>query len=418
MYLENLMAQLMKIKSDRLIADLLQFRQFTDTPGEGVTRFSYTPQDQKAREYLLSQAAILGCSIDIDALKNIRIKLPENRSGRHRVVIGSHIDTVRNGGWLDGIYGVASGLEVLRILKNFRLKYNLELVVFAEEEGSNFGSTMTGSKFISGQYGMDDLTKLKNDKGISLMEVLGSPSKRSIEQVKWDFSEIEAMLELHIEQGPILDQEGLSIGIVDTIFGMQVIEVEIQGMGNHAGATPMALRKDSLCAAAQCILAAEQMVKPDGSSVVTVGRIKSEPDCSNVIPERTSFTLEVRDSCQEKINGYIERIEEEIKSICEIRGVQCSIKRTSSSEPLKLHRQLMKTMEQQAAAEKIPYKIMNSGAVHDACMIAKYAKTGMIFVPSIGGRSHVPEENTEVNDLIQGAQFLLEIAAVLTGAKQ
>ena len=407
----------MRVNGDRLLADLERLRQFTDTPGEGVTRFSYGKQDQKARAYILNQAQGLGCSVETDALKNIRIKMPQNRDDQQRVVIGSHIDTVRNGGWLDGIYGVTGGLEVLRALKDCQLEKNLELVIFAEEEGSNFGSTMTGSKFISGVYGTEDLDHLKNDEGISLRQVLGNPSAEELQQVKWDFSELEAMLELHIEQGPVLEREEVPLGIVETIFGMQVIEVEVKGVGNHAGATPMCDRKDALCAAAECILAAERIVKPNGQSVVTVGRIKSEPDCSNVIPEKTVFTLEVRDGKTEKIDFFMDQITAAIKRICQERRVECRIRETSSSEPLKLDEGITSLMEKLACEKQIPYKVMDSGAVHDACMIAKHAKTGMIFVPSIGGRSHVPEEDTRQEDLIQGAQFLLEVTAELTGAK-
>ena len=229
----------MKINGEQLMEDLRILRTFTDTPGSGVTRFSYGENDQKARAYLFEQAEALGCRIETDALKNIRIHMPQNQRGRQRIVVGSHVDSVRNGGWLDGIYGVTGGLAVLRALKDCPLNRNLELVIFAEEEGSNFGSTMTGSKFIAGDYQETDLDKLKNDEGVSLRSMLGNPSPADMEAVRWDFSQIDAMLELHIEQGPVLERKGLSLGIVDAIFGMQVIEVELKGVGNHAGATPM-----------------------------------------------------------------------------------------------------------------------------------------------------------------------------------
>lgn len=412
------MVQPMKVNGKRILADLLKLRQFTDTPGEGVTRFSYGGQDQNARDYLLDQARHLGCRIRIDALKNVRIQMPQNKPDRRRVVMGSHIDTVRNGGWLDGIYGVTAGLEVLRTLKDCQLDKNLELVIFAEEEGSNFGSTMTGSKFISGDYGEENLDLLKNDEGVSLRQILGYPSEEEVRRVPWDFSELEAMLELHIEQGPVLEREGLPLGIVKTIFGMQVIEVELTGIGNHAGATPMVDRRDSLCAAAECILAAERIVKSNGNTVVTVGRIKSEPDCSNVIPEKTVFTLEVRDGQAEKIDFFMEQIIAAINRISCERQVECRIRKTSSSQPLNLNEEIRGIMERLASQKGLPYKVMDSGAVHDACMIAKHAKTGMIFVPSIGGRSHVPEEDTREEDLILGAQLLLEAVIELAGAKE
>ena len=417
MYLENRMALPMKINGEQLIEDLRILRTFTDTPGSGVTRFSYGENDQKARAYLFEQAEALGCRIETDALKNIRIHMPQNQRGRQRIVIGSHVDSVRNGGWLDGIYGVTGGLAVLRALKDCPLNRNLELVIFAEEEGSNFGSTMTGSKFIAGDYQETDLDKLKNDEGVSLRSMLGNPSPADMEAVRWDFSQIDAMLELHIEQGPVLERKGLSLGIVDAIFGMQVIEVELKGVGNHAGATPMVDRKDALCAAAQCILAAEELVKPDGTSVVTVGRIHTQPDCSNVIPESAWFTLEVRDRDNQKIGTYMERIIAAFKEICGKRDVECKITRTSASKPLRLDPGLIGQMKALAQAEGIPHQVMDSGAVHDACMIASHARTGMIFVPSIGGRSHVPQEDTRKEDLLLGAQFLLDLTCHLAGAQ-
>lgn len=416
-YRANRLAQLMKVNGDGLLADLLTLKEFTDTPGKGVTRFSYGQQDRKARAYIFDQAQKLGCSRKVDALQNVIIDMPQNRPGRKSVVIGSHVDTVRNGGWLDGIYGVTGGLAVLRALKDLPMEKNLQLVIFAEEEGSNFGSTMTGSKFIAGDYGQEDLDKLKNDEGLSLRDVLGDPAPEEIQAVKWDFNRIDTMLELHIEQGPVLERKGLSLGIVDAIFGMQVIEVEISGVGNHAGATPMEDRKDSLCAAAQCILAAEEIVRPDGQTVVTVGRIHSQPDCSNVIPEKTRFTLEVRDRDEEKIQRYMERIIETIRKITKERGTGCTIRKTSASKPLRLDPQVIARMKALAEQKSIAHQVMDSGAVHDACMIAKYAPTGMIFVPSLGGRSHVPQEDTKREDLILGAQFLLELTEKLVTEK-
>lgn len=404
---ENHLGMPMKINGQRMIADLEKLRTFTDTPGEGVTRFSYSKMDQAARQYLFDQVKQMGGTIETDLLQNVRIGHPGNRAGKKSVVIGSHIDTVRNGGWLDGVYGVCAGLEVLRCLSAADLDCNLELAVFAEEEGSNFGSTMTGSKFITGKYQYDDLQELKTPQGISLGEVLGNP--KSIDSVRWNFDEIKTMLELHIEQGPMLESEGVSLGIVESIFGMEVVEVEIKGTGNHAGATPMSHRRDALTAACRCILRAEELVceDPDKITVATAGKVDVMPGCSNVIPEKVTFTLEVRDKDSKKIDHYMSEIIGEIKLIAARCGTTCSVTRISGSRPLKLSGEVAHTMDRIARQYNIKYCKIDSGAVHDACMIASYAETGMIFVPSIGGRSHVPEENTRTEDLIQGADFLL-----------
>ena len=432
----------MKINKNRLLEMLHDLKAFTDTPGEGVTRFSFGVQDAAAREYILERAVEAGCTVDIDALQNIRIGLKTNTPEKDIVMAGSHIDTVRHGGWLDGIYGVCGALEVMLTLSEYAdaaiagdksaldlddLKANYEMVIFSEEEGSNFGSTMTGSKFVTGFYKEDDLGKLKDARGKTLRQrLIELPIKDEEDEdsldvysmdyfdsgeILWDFDEIKTMLELHIEQGPILDKEGLSIGIVEAIYGMRVVEVTLTGVGNHAGATPMNIRYDALCTAAECILAAEDILKSDeeGCVVGTIGKLNVFPDCSNVIPQEVKFTVEVRDKDEAKINQYMDSIIERIYRIASARRVSCTISEHSKSSPLYLTKSLRNDMEKLAKDKGLAYKVMNSGAVHDACMIANFVDTGMIFVPSIDGRSHVPEENTNEKDLITGAQFLLDV---------
>lgn len=431
----------MEINSRRLLDTLRDLREFTDTPGCGVTRFSYGEQDAKARQYIMDIALACGCSVQMDEIGNIRIGLGTNVPGRPVVLCGSHIDTVRNGGWLDGVYGVCGALEVLRTLaENTEAVHgeeadarqagdeaaglNYEMVIFAEEEGSNFGSTMTGSKFIAGKYKDEDLDHLADDTGRTLRQVLAdwNPSDtfkaqtgaapRGLLTVPWDLSNAAAMLELHIEQGPVLDWAGIPIGIVDSIFGMRVIEVTMSGVGNHAGATPMNERSDALCAAAEGILEAEKIVRadPEERTVVTVGKMEVQPNCSNVIPETVRFTLEVRDRDVEEIDGNMDRIITELRVIALHRGVHCSVRELSKSSPLHLNGHISEIIRGAADAAGIEYRVMDSGAVHDACMIAETGvPTGMIFVPSIEGRSHVPEEDTREKDLITGAQLLMAV---------
>ena len=417
----------MKINKERLLETLNDLRKFTDTPGEGVTRFSYGVQDACAREYILERAVDAGCTVEIDALQNIRIGLLNNSPEKLTVMAGSHIDTVRHGGWLDGVYGVCGALEVLETLAESEeiFPYNYEMVIFAEEEGSNFGSTMTGSKFVTGFYKEEDLGKLKNGSGKTLRQILvGLPLQDDEEsavnvysdepfdadKILWDFDGIKTMLELHIEQGPVLDEEGLSIGIVDAIYGMRVIEVTLTGVGNHAGATPMNIRYDALCTAAECVLAAEELVKADEDrqTVVTIGKMEVFPNWSNVIPEWVKFTVEVRDKEEAKINRFMDGIIEKIKEIAYARKVSFDIEEHSKSSPLYLTKRLKDDMTAMAENQGLAYKVMDSGAVHDACMIAHFVDTGMIFVPSIDGRSHVPQENTKEEDIAAGVQFLMD----------
>jgi len=409
----------MKISGERLLSDLNVLKSFTDTPGAGVTRFSYGENDGKARSFIKEAAESKGFSVRTDPIGNVFIGLPGQSEKIKRIYVGSHIDTVRNGGWLDGIYGVVSGLEVLRTLaENGSDRVSeVEVVLFAEEEGSNFGSTMTGSKFITGIYGEKDLDRLKNDAGISLREMLlkcGFTPYHE-EKVMWDFSRVKAMLELHIEQGPILERAGKSIGIVDAIFGMTTIEVTISGIGNHAGATPMRYRTDAIAAAALCITEVERIAKEDPEEVLvaTVGKVVVLPNCSNVIPEKVTFTVEVRDKREEKIRRIIKELEEMIAGISEQRGTTCEIRHLAESKPFRMNERIIKLIDKLAVEAGIRHQIIDSGAVHDTCIIAPHVPSGMLFVPSIGGRSHVPFEDTDPDDLVRGAQLLLNTVLII-----
>lgn len=404
----------MKICGERLLSDLNTFKSFTDTPGDGVTRFSYGESDVRARSFIKEAAEARGFYVKTDPVGNIYIGVSDRDTTTKKICVGSHIDTVRSGGWLDGIYGVVSALEVLRTLAehgNDRAA-EVEVVVFAEEEGSNFGSTMTGSKFAAGIYGENDLDRLKNDAGISLREMLlklGCPPYRQ-EEVRWDFSRVRAMLELHIEQGPILEQERKAVGVVESIFGMTVMEVTITGVGNHAGATPMKYRQDAMTAAAQCVLEAERIVKadPEGIVVATVGKMNVFPNCSNVIPEKVVFTVEVREKSEEKIRNVVNGIEEAIRAISRERRTACDIRILAESKPFRMDERIIRLIEGIAEEKGIPHRMIDSGAVHDTCVIAPHVPSGMLFVPSKGGRSHVPFEDTDAGDLFEGAQLLLE----------
>ncbi|MCI5885131.1 MAG: M20 family metallo-hydrolase [Clostridiales bacterium] len=401
----------MVINGERLISHLKEVREFTDTPGNGVTRFSYSENDSKVREYILDKARSAGCSIETDAVGNIRLGLKNNTGSQKIIVCGSHIDTVRNGGWLDGIYGSLSSLEVMLTLSenSYSGRYGFETVIFAEEEGSNFGSTMTGSKFITGIYGDEDLDRLKDDSGRTLREYLSIDSLP--DDIIWDFDRYRAMFELHIEQGPVLDRENIPIGIINAVFGMRTVEITVTGVGNHAGATPMSERFDALSAAALCILSAERIVSedPDRRTVATAGKMSISPNCSNVIPESVTFTLEIRDSDIHKIDSYMEKVLDEIRNICADRKCTVSIREHSKGAPVILNEDIRKRMIKTAKKKNLTYKVMDSGAVHDAAMIAPHIDTGMIFVPSIEGRSHVPFEDTKTEDLVTGAQFLLDV---------
>jgi len=460
----------MKMNGKRLMDDLKYLRTLTDTPDEGVTRFSYGAMDRQARAYLHDIAGAFGASWHQDGASNIRIGLPGNRPHQKTILAGSHIDSVRNGGWLDGVYGSISALEVLRTLAESGQSFNknFEVVIFAEEEGSNFDSTLTGSKFIAGVYGPDQLEHLKSGDGVSLGEMLkeagiaeaagtkadGTPlaagqadSKAAtstsgvspmpeLPGLPWDFTDIEAMIETHIEQGPVLEEEGIGIGIVDSIFGMRLVEFELTGLGNHAGASPMDGRRDALTAAAACILLVEKIAGrasghrgiggglgsglsgglslgsvggAQSRPVATAGKLQVIPNCTNVIPEKVIFTVEVRYKDDKVIEQLMREIIEAILEETEKRQVGMSVREVAYNKAILLPDAMVKRMTELADLRGLDFHVMGSGAVHDASMMAQFVDTGMIFVPSIGGRSHVKEEDTKEADLINGANLLLDV---------
>lgn len=447
----------MKINSKRLLDDLNYLRTLTDTPGMGVSRFSYGGMDRQARIHLKSIADGLGATWNQDGVDNIRIGLPGNRPGQKTILAGSHIDSVRNGGWLDGVYGSISALEVLRTLAESGRTFhkNYEVAIFAEEEGSNFDSTLTGSKFIAGIYGPDKLDQLKNQDGVTLREMLaGIPfapcTTDALPGLPWDFSEIEAMVEMHIEQGPVLTQEGVGIGIVDSIFGMRLVEFELTGLGNHAGASPMAGRRDALTAAAACILLVEKIAGrasghrglarfgldggglgrfgldagefvgkafgargAESGPVATAGKLQVFPNCTNVIPEKVVFSVEVRYKDDKVIEELMDEIIAAILEECEGRQVGMAVREVAHNKAILLPTDMVKLITEAADQQGLDFQVMGSGAVHDASMMAQFVPIGMIFVPSIGGRSHVKEEDTKETDLIAGGNLLLDVVLSL-----
>jgi len=400
----------MRINGKRLISDLEDFSLITATPGEGVTRFSYSREDIAARQRLKEMATENNMICRTDFFGNMIIS-PKKSKGT--ILFGSHIDTVKNGGWLDGIYGVISALEILRTFEENKKQHDCTLIVFAEEEGSNFGSTMTGSKFLTGKYGPEKLDQLISDNGYTMREVLQktSFSREKQKEELIDINVVKAMFEIHVEQGPVLDDEGFEIGIVDAVAGMKVIQITYEGIGNHAGASPMTGRKDSFIAAAEAALAIDEMIcsDPEQNIVGTIGKLFVSPNCSNVIPEKTVFTFEVRSEKNIKTEATMEAAKKIIRETAVKRKIKCTISDMASSNAIPMAEDIKSTMKKIARKKRLKYKSMSSGAVHDAAMMAKHIATGMIFVPSINGRSHVPEEDTRKEHLICGTQYLMEV---------
>lgn len=404
----------MKTNMDRIKKDFDEITKITKTPNEGCTRFSFSKEDKKAREYFLKEMKNLGLEIKIDGIGNIRAKYIQNNKDKPSIMIGSHIDTVANGGRYDGLAGVVTALEVIRVIKEKNIKLNnpIELIIFSEEEGSNFGTTMLGSKFLSGYHKLEYLKELKNDDNISAYEFIKSFGLDidNIENEILKKEEVKAMIELHIEQGGILDTENMSIGIVEGIVGMRTYRVKLYGVSNHAGTTPMYLRKDPMVGAAEIIIYMEKVAKEDAfdSTVATVGKINCKPNGSNIISSEIDFNVDIRDVKEKGIEIVSKELIKKVEEVSKKRGLKYSIELLGESEPVNLSKEVIETIEKIAKNKNYNYLKLNSGAVHDAAMLTHLTNVGMIFVPSIDGLSHCKEEDTKLEDIKLGADILLE----------
>jgi allantoate deiminase len=403
----------METKLDRIKNDIEYISQFNTIPGEGTTRFSYTEEYRKVREYLIDEMEKLGLTITVDPIGNIRGRLEGKNPELPPVMSGSHIDTVAHGGNFDGVAGVVAALESLRIMKenNYKQDHPVEIIVFVEEEGPNFNFPLGGSRIMTGAYPVEDLKNQINDQGISMYEAAKNfgLNPEDMDDYIVEKGDIKAMIELHIEQSVVLDELNIPVGIVQAAAGRKWIEIEILGDSNHAGATPMKFRRDAMVGASKIISKVDEITleKAFESTVATVGKINCYPNVPNVIPERVVFVLEIRDTDKKGIEIVKEEMDKIIQTTCKKLNLEYKTKELSKTEPIIFSDKVIKSLIDSAEEQNINYKKMNSGALHDACLMAKVTEVGMIFVPSIKGRSHCPEENTHYEDIKKGADVLL-----------
>lgn len=324
---------------------------------------------------------------------------------------GSHIDSVFQGGRFDGVAGVVSALEVVRVIAERETphRHPIDIVVFAEEEGSRFESVMIGSRIWIGKFSLHDLHKFKDKDGISYIEAMESCGLVPDDPAILKSGEVKAMLELHIEQSLILESKGLQIGVVEGINGIKQFIVTIYGVSNHAGATPMGLRHDALQGAVRMIAAVEEIAAHDmgKNTVATVGFLSCEPGQANVIPGRVQFTIDIRDLDSNRLDETTKKITAVIQKICQDRELNFEIKPRSDTPPVVLSEDIVHLIERIARERNIKTLRMPSGALHDSSILPEITNVGMIFVPSKDERSHCPEEFTDLKDIKLGADILL-----------
>ena len=406
------------VNGERLNGWLAQFDRIGRTPG-GINRVAYSEADLAGRAFTLDLFRQAGLASRLDAAGNILARVEGGDPSLPPILIGSHVDSVTDGGNYDGPVGSFSAIEVARSLREqgVRLRRPVEVVVWQNEEGGTIGS-----KLAIGALADADLDRVARS-GKTLREgigIVGGNVARLNEAVR-KRGDLACYLELHIEQGGLLEKAGLQIGVVEGIVGLRWSEVTIEGFANHAGTTPMDQRHDAMLAAAKFTVAVHDAVTAEpGRQVATVGRLIASPNTSNVIPGRVVLTVDLRDLDPAKLgrlSGLFERLGQEIGAAT---GTTFGFKSLVSSEPAIADARVMDWVDASAAGLGQSRQRMRSGAGHDAQEMARIAPMGMIFVPSVGGISHSPREFTKPDDVSRGADVLLNavVAAdrALTGS--
>jgi N-carbamoyl-L-amino-acid hydrolase len=390
----------------RMEQRIIELSAFGKNAGGGVSRLAFGQHDIDARHYIRALMTQAGLVVRIDAAGNL-IGRKEGSESLPPIMFGSHIDSVPGGGNYDGDVGVIGALEVAQMLheNGIETRHPLEVVVFADEEGG-----LSGSRAMVGKLGAEGL-KVVSHSGLTIAEGIraigGNPDK--LIEARREPGDLTAFLELHIEQGGILDQEDIDIGVVTGIVGIQWWDVEVKGIANHAGTTPMNSRHDALLAAAELTLAVNEIITSvPGAQVGTVGRINAEPGAPNVIPGKVTMSLEIRDLSSTTIWDMFRKIEERAGVIAGRRGVGITFNHVAvDAEPAPTDEGIRSVIAHAAESLNLSYRFMPSGAGHDAQDMAQITPTGMIFVPSVAGISHAPDEYTHPEDMANGASVLL-----------
>jgi len=374
----------------------------------GLTRVFLSPENRAANELVLGWMREAGMQATVDPIGNVVGRY--EGEGKRSLILGSHLDTVRDAGRYDGMLGVISAIECVAALKEKakRLPFAIEVIGFGDEEGVRFGTTMLGSQAIAGALDPAVL-KTTDAAGVSIEKALKDfgldPSR--VREVARRKEDVAAYAELHIEQGPVLEAEGLPVGVVTAINGFSRLKVALHGLAGHAGTVPMNLRKDALAAAAECVLAVERTAKGDPELVGTVGRIEAKPGAINVIPGEVHFTIDIRAPRDELRTQAVRTVTTEVETIARRRGIDCTVERLQELGVAACAPWLMKQMERAVAAESVTVRRLPSGAGHDGMALKRIADIAMLFVRCKGGISHNPAESITQADAGVGARTLL-----------
>lgn len=398
------------IQKERLQKDFAAMAQLTGL-GEGVNRLAFTDADWEGRQYIIDCMIDAGLDVEIDGFGNVIGYKVGTNPDLPVVMVGSHTDSVPNGGNYDGVVGVLSAIEAVRSMidDGFEQEHTIAVVDFMCEESSRFGAATLGSKAMCGKLTLNDLHRLVDTQGITLYDVLKGRNLNpdAIESMAYN-RPVKAFIEIHIEQGKVLEHEQKQIGIVSGIAGPERFYVTIRGNADHSGATPMNLRHDALCGASKIILGIEEVtsMQEEPPVVGTVGIAEVVPGAMNVIPGAVKLGVDIRSISKVARDSVVFLIKELIDVIAEKRGLSYTIEPISKDHPVSMHPLMVKEIERAITSLQLEYMIMPSGAGHDAMHWAEVAPTGMIFIPCRDGISHNSAEFAAMDDIVAGAEVL------------
>ena len=386
-----------------------ELAEYSEDPAE-LTRRYLTPEHAQAAELIMRRMREAGMSARLDAVGNVVGHLPGRRPGARRLILGSHLDTVRNAGKYDGALGVMLPIACLRSLREGgrQLDFPVDVIAFGDEEGLRFQATLIGSQAVAGDLDPAMLAAVDED-GVRLHEAMRAfgLDPDAIGEASYRPDEVAAYVEVHIEQGPVLEAEDLPVGVVTSIAGATRRRVEVMGRAGHAGTVPMHLRRDALAAASEAVLAIERICLDTPGTVGTVGMLRTLPGAVNVIPGAVEFTIDVRAGSDAPRAAVLRRIDEELAAIAARRGVLFDSVTTHETSARLCSPWLMRGLGEAVEAEGFEVRELPSGAGHDAMAMARLTEIGMLFVRCKEGISHHPAESMTAADAEAAARVLL-----------
>lgn len=406
------------IDRDRLVREIQELAQISDAEAPAVTRIVFTPTDLKARAWLMARCEEVDLTVRQDPIGNIFGRWTASDSNAAAVGTGSHIDAIPNAGKFDGVVGVLGGLHAILSLRRsgFRPKHSIELLVFTSEEPTRFGIGCLGSRLLSGSLSADAARKLIDKDGASLEKVRQKAGfQGELEKVRLPHGYYKAFVEMHIEQGPLLERQKIPLGIVTRIAAPASLRISVEGAGGHAGGVLMPDRRDALCAAAELILVIESAAKSSGAvdTVATVGTCEVFPGAVNSIPSRVNLTVDLRDTDLGRRDSLIWAIDAGMEEISKKRQVSMHTELVNADAPAECAQEIIDALSQACAKHGQKFVPMVSRAYHDSLFMSRIAPVAMLFIPCRNGYSHRPDEYASPEDIARGAKVLAETLANL-----